>query len=311
MSSGNEQAKPTLLETLYTEVPRLLVLVLLLLILLTLLTRFKWVHCSQVVVWGPIDMPTDWCQVYCTYLNGPASKIAIVYGTEGIGDPVKLSQRIVQVRMNEAQAGSSTPYMISLDDFAYDSIKGFDVVFFEKDENMTPQQAAAVQEYIASGGTIVWIGDSGTKYYYQNIDVNEALALNQTHPFYYEDFMQALNTTNAEGGFGSLTNSLGVKYSSTVNLTTNVSFLKVAPDNLMVQDLVNQMQFTQSISFASVEFNPAIASEVAKLTVGSSSYPAIIEVRNPRLSAIYVSFPLEDTPSDGLITNILDYLVLC
>ncbi len=304
------QETPSLVQTLRTEVPRILVLVGLLLILLVLLTKFRWIHCSQVLKVGPINMPTNWCEVYCTYLNGPASKMAIVYGDEGIGDPDKLSTRIQQERLDQARP-YTVPYMIRIEDFAYESIKGFDVVFFERARRITPAQAKAVKEYIASGGVVVWIGDAGTEYYYQDVDVADALARNLTTPFYYEDFMQQLNITNTMGGFGPLTSYLGVKYSSQFNATSNVTMVRVAKDNLMIADLVDEITFKTDVPFASVTFNPSGSSEVTKLTVGSASYPAIVEVRNPRVSAVYVSFPLEESPSKGLINNILDYLVLC
>lgn len=301
---------PSLAQTLRTEVPRILVLVGLLLILLVLLTKFRWIHCSQVLKLGPINLPTNWCEVYCNYLNGPASKMAIVYGDIGIGDPDKLSTRIQQERLDQARP-YTIPYMIRIEDFAYESIKGFDVVFFERAKRITPSQASAVKKYIASGGTIVWIGDAGTEYYYQQVDIDQALALNTTEPFYYESFMQDLNTTNAMGGFGPLTAYIGVKYTATMNATSNVTMTRIAKDNLMVADLVDEITFKADVPYAKVTFNPSGSSQVTKLTIGSASVPGIVEVRNPRVSAVYVSFPLEESPSKGLINNILDYLVLC
>jgi len=306
----HQQDSPSLAQTIRTDVPRILVLIGLLLILLVLLTKFRWIHCTQVLKVGPINLPTNWCEVYCNYLNGPASKMAIVYGDEGIGDPDRLSFRIQQERLDQAKP-YTVPVMLRIEDFAYESIKGYDVVFFERAKRITPAQATAVKKYIASGGTIVWIGDAGTEYYYQQIDIDEALALNATTPFYYENFMLDLNTTNAMGGFGPLTAYLGVKYSSLMNATSNVTMVRVAKDNLMVADLVDEITFKTDIPFAVVTFNPSGASQVSKLKVGSANYPAIVEVRNPRVSAVYVSFPLEDSPSKGLINNILDYLVLC
>jgi len=304
------QDSPSLVQTLRTDVPRILVLVGLLLILLVLLTKFRWIHCSQVLKIGPINMPTNWCEVYCTYLNGPASRMAIVYGDEGIGDPDKLSNRIQLERQNQAKP-YTVPIMLRIEDFAYESIKGYDVVFFERSRRITPAQSAAVKKYIASGGTIVWIGDVGVEYYYQQIDIDQALALNSSEPFYYESFMQDLNTTNAMGGFGPLAAFLGVKYIETVNETSNVSMVRVDTDNLMIADLVDEVTFDSSIPFAKVTFNPSGASQVTKLTIGSASVPGIVEVRNPRVSAVYIAFPLEESPSKGLINNLLDYLVLC
>jgi len=302
--------RPSLVQTLATEIPRILVLVGLLLILLVLLTKFRWIHCSQVLKLGPVNLPTNWCEVYCTYLNGPASKMAIVYGDEGIGDPDKLSIRIQQERLDQAKP-YTVPVMLRIEDFAYASIKGYDVVFFERSRRITPAQAAAVKKYIASGGTVIWIGDVGVEYYYQQIDIDQALALNSSEPGYYESFMQDLNTTNAMGGFGPLATYLGVKYSSTMNATSNVTMTRVATDNLMVADLVDEITFNSAVPYAKVTFNPSGASQVTKLTIGSTSIPGIVEVRNPRVSAVYVSFPLEESPSKGLINNLLDYLVLC
>jgi len=304
------QEGPSLVQTIRTDVPRILVLIGLLLILLVLLTKFRWIHCSQVLKIGPINLPTNWCEVYCTYLNGPASRMAIVYGDEGIGDPDKLSNRIQLERQNQAKP-YTVPVMLRIEDFAFESIRGYDVVFFERSRRITPAQATAVKKYVASGGTIVWIGDVGIEYYYQQIDIDQALALNSSEPGYYEAFMQDLNTTNEMGGFGPLAAFLGVKYLETVNETSNLSMVRVAKDNLMVADLVDEMTFNSSVPYAKVTFNPSGSSQVTKLTIGSSSVPGIVEVRNPRVSAVYVAFPLEESPSKGLINNLLDYLVLC
>jgi len=304
------QESPSLVQTLRTDVPKILVLVGLLLILLVLLTKFRWIHCSQVLKIGPLNLPTNWCDVYCTYLNGPASKMAIVYGDEGIGDPDALSRRIQVERMDQDKP-FTVPVMLRIEDFAYESIKGYDVVFFERSRKITPAQASAVKKYIASGGTIVWIGDVGVEYYYQQIDIDQALALNASEPGYYELFMQDLNTTNAMGGFGPMAAYLGVKYVSTMNATTNMSMVRVATNNLMIADLVDEMAFDSETPYAKVTFNPSGASQVTKLKIGSASVPGIVEVKNPRVSAVYVAFPLEESPSKGLINNILDYLVLC
>ena len=54
----HSQERPSLGETLRTDIPRILVLIGLLLILLVLLTKFRWIHCSQVLKVGPINLPT-------------------------------------------------------------------------------------------------------------------------------------------------------------------------------------------------------------------------------------------------------------
>jgi hypothetical protein len=170
-------------------------------------------------------------------------------------------------------------------------------------------QASALLTYLSQGGTLLWIGDSGTEYYYSQEDVTEALRLNATVPFYYERYMDKLNVTQAVG-FGMLASSLGVKYNASMKGTTGMTLEKVDRQNLMVADLVDVMSMP-TVPFTSVTFDPITSTQVSRLRAYNQTFPAIVETRNPRISAVYVSFPLEQSPSKGLVANMLDYMVLC
>ena len=304
MAYGAPQAsRETPIDTLKKDLPHILVLIGLLLILLVVLTRFKWIHCTQVLKIGPINLPTNWCSFYCENLHGSKSSVAIVSGDGGMGDPAALARRIQQERFY------TVPVQISMSEAAYGTLKGYDLVIVERARRITPPQANAILTYLAQGGTVLWIGDSGTEYYYTQEDTAEALRLNQTIPFYYEDFIDQLNVTRAVG-FGMLASSLGVKYNSTVNQTSGMTLEKVDRNNLMVADLVDIINMPP-VPFTSVSVNPTVASTVSRLRIGTETYPALVEMRNPRLSAVYVAFPLEQSPSKALIANMLDYMVLC
>lgn len=301
--SPSPQESP--LDALKRELPNILILVGLLLLLLVVLTRFRWIHCSQVVKIGPINMPTNWCSFYCENLHGSKSTIAIVYGDDGIGDPQALYNRIKKERIY------TEPVMIKLSDFSFGGLEHYDLVIFERARRLTTTQASAVAKYIASGGSLLWVGDAGTEYYAPQTDIAEALRKNETIPFYYEDFMRSINYTNTVG-FGPLSPYLGVKYQGIANATSSTTLQKTDKNNLMVTGLYDEITFNQpGMTLASVTFNQAGSTMVSKVVIGNESYPAIVETRSPRLVSVYVAFPLEKSPSDSLIANLLDYMVLC
>jgi len=62
---------PTGKTSLMSQVVHLLVLALMLVALLVLLTKFNWVHCSQV--------PGNWCDIYCNTIMRSHSRIALLY----------------------------------------------------------------------------------------------------------------------------------------------------------------------------------------------------------------------------------------
>src|SRR3990167_3629643 len=95
------------------EIPNIIVLILLIVALLFVVTKYKWVHCSQI---------PQWCEVYCRITGN--SQVAVIYGAPddpGIGDPILLRRRItterlftnvVPFRASELSAGLLNDYEI-------------------------------------------------------------------------------------------------------------------------------------------------------------------------------------------------------
>jgi len=308
MQQSYAPAQRSPMQDLKSEVPHILVLVGLLLILLVILTRYKWIHCSEVVKFGPVNIPTNWCQFYCENLHGPGSNIAIVYGDDGIGDPNLLYNKIQAVRPY------AVPVMIKISDFAYSGLKNFDLVIVKKARRLTPTQANAIASYMTTGGTLVWVGDSGTEFYISDEERQEALRLNGTRPGYYENYVKVLNWTNSVGFGPVLSSYLGVKFQDVQNGSGRMSVQRIDKYNLLTSGLADEITFERPGKFARVTFDQSRAFMAAKLVSsdGNESYPAIVETRNVRkLVSVYFAFPPEKSPSNALFANLFDYVVLC
>ncbi|NYZ78341.1 hypothetical protein H0N96_02995, partial [Candidatus Micrarchaeota archaeon] len=143
------------------ELPHILVLVILLLVVLVLLTKFQWVHCTQV--------PGNWCDIYCNYVLQAHSRVAIVSdpAAGGIGDAYALETMIRRVR--------PTTYVepLPLEALSYGAIKGYDLIVLEQMKKITFGQARAIDDFVRGGGTLLWIGDAASEYY---IDENDLAA---------------------------------------------------------------------------------------------------------------------------------------
>jgi len=144
------------------ELPHVIVLVVLVLVLLVVVTKFNWVHCSQI--------PGNWCEVYCNVVMRTHSRVALVYGDDGIGDPTALENMIRRVR----------PYTylepVRLSDASYGMLKGYDLVILEHARSVSYKESRALREYLNKGGMMVWVGDSASRHYYDQIDITDVVA---------------------------------------------------------------------------------------------------------------------------------------
>jgi len=98
------------------------------------------------------------------------SRVALVYGDDGIGDPTALENMIRRVR----------PYTylepVRLSDASYGMLKGYDLVILEHARSVSYKESRALREYLNKGGMMVWVGDSASRHYYDQIDITDVVA---------------------------------------------------------------------------------------------------------------------------------------
>ncbi len=277
------------------ELPHLIVLAILVFILLFVVTKFKWVHCSQV--------PGNWCSIYCSV--GGNSRVAIIKGEGGIGDPDEFTRQITRSRIYTYAES------IPMEQLSYGVLKNYELVIVEGAKRITPLQVNALEDYASSGGSLLWIGDSGTEHYLSSSDLQDALNRNETSPGYYEEVLKRINQTK---GFGTtISQLLQVNYHETVkgqNLTLKI----ISKDHPITKGLVTEFPISAS-EVAIVNPNSASSSIIAYVygndkCTRQKPCPAIIANRFVGPIA-YFAFPLEEAGSRTLITNTMDYLVTC
>jgi hypothetical protein len=281
------------------EIPHIIVFIILILVLLVILTKFKWIHCSQVPL-------IPWCSWYCEMFG--KSRVGIVYGGEGMGNPVDLQNEIINFRYYTV-----VDPPLPLSTISIGVLKNYELVILENAKKITRGQANALKMYLEQGGNMLWIGDSGTQYYATDEDLAQARIRNNSEPGYYEAFVRSLNKTS--GGFGELADYLFVKYVETKPAQPGMTFNKVNADHLIMSG-INESFPLPAVPFTVVTVNQAGTNLLATIKVGDKEYPAIIDTRYVG-RIVYVSFPIEQVPALAqgrgkyLLTNILDYLVTC
>lgn len=281
------------LDELAKEIPHLLVVAALLIILLFVVTKFKWVHCSQV---------PQWCNVYCE-LNGK-SQVAVISGNPGdpgIGDAAGFRLQA----LNDRQFTYIAPFQAS--QITAGLLEDYELVVLTHWKQVTLKQAIALRDYLNKGGSILWEGDAASEYVTTPEDESYALAENVSKPGFYEEYKKLLNKTQ---GFGLLGDVLGVKYVKTHSRTGGLKYQSVKDNHLMVSGVHNFQ--LQPIVFAEVTENPAALTKIAELNETSTGklYPALLE-RKYVGRIVYTAVPLEFIGSKTLTTNVLDYLVSC
>jgi len=131
------------------DVARLAVLVVLLLGLLLVLTWAGVVKCNSI---------PGWCGVYESVFGKP--KIAIVFGTDGLGDPTLLRQSLADPKLGVGVR----PELISINLISFGNLEPYDIVIVEHAATMTTEQMKAFRDYVVQkGGRLIWIADAGTK----------------------------------------------------------------------------------------------------------------------------------------------------
>ena len=281
-------------DDLKRELPHVILLGVLLLVLLVVVTKFKWIHCSQV--------PGDWCSVYCK-ISGH-SRVALVSGENGTGNPQLLYNLTSSKRLTFLEPYPAEGISTSL-------LRNYELVIFEKMRRITPYQEKAIKEYADTGGSIIWIGDAGTEHYLSPQDLQDALNVNESDPGYYEEFVKAVNKTK---GFGSLSSLLKVTFQKTENSTVPLR-LKVVDRNSLVTRGLNDTFETNARQTAVVN---ADVSSAAVLYSVYGTQACTKEKPCPAVTAfkyagwiLYSSIPLEEIKSITALNNIYDFLVSC
>ncbi len=282
------------IDELKKEIPHVIVLLALLLVLLIVLTKFKVVHCSQV--------PGNWCATYCSYFNGGKSRVALISGTTGIGDPNLLRNTISQQRL------FTFIEPVPMQGMSAGLLKSYELVILERAKKITPYQAQALQEYVAQGGALMIVGDSATEYYVSADDLAAAELENQTNP----GAIDRLQNRAKQSGFGILSAEIQAKYVRTENASKGVSFKRVLRDHLVMSGLKDEFDLP-TLPFVVVAPQQAMTTIVAVLkTKDGKEYPAMLDTKiGLRTAVFYVSFPLESSGSKTLLLNAMDYLVTC
>ncbi len=131
-------------------VKNLALLAIFLLVALTLATRFGFIYCGQI---------PGWCDAYHVImrlvLNRNYPAVLIVYGDDGMGDPGKLHDYIRQVCRIYVRKAPITRV-------GPGNLSRYDVVVVEHAKTLSAEQLEMLWDFVASGGKLVFVGDSGT-----------------------------------------------------------------------------------------------------------------------------------------------------
>lgn len=271
-------------EELKKNLPQLIILMILIVAGLFVLTKFSWVKCE--------DVP-GWCGFYCKLVGN--SRIAMISGKSGIGDPKEFARQIVENTYHVVE--DIPPSQLS-----FGVLKGYDLVIVEKAENLTEKQIEAIEGYMDSGGTILWVGDSGT------IGIKglpeELINENKTN----ETEMISGSIVQSYWKKTGLSEYLLADYKEKIDVK-NVTLLTIVTSHPIMLGLKKELVLKKT-KLAVVSENPAGLTKVANLVVNETEYPAILE--NKYVGRIvYFAFPPEDVGSPTFIMNLMGFLINC
>ncbi|MBI5224874.1 hypothetical protein HY989_03310 [Candidatus Micrarchaeota archaeon] len=282
-------------DDLKRELPHIIVLAILVFILLFVVTKFKWVSCT--------DVPGDWCSVYCSVAGN--SRVGIIEGEGGIGNSNEFAKQITKNRI--FTYAESLP----INGISAGVLKKYELVIMEGAKRIRPVQVNALKDYVSTGGSLLWVGDAGTEHYLSEGDIGDALYRNESNPGYYEDVVKKVNRTK---GFGdSISQILQIDYLRTEE-GNNLTLTIISKDHAVSKGL--NREFTINAKQLAVVNSRSGDSSVLAYAYGTKSCtkekpcPAII-VNRYTAPVAYVAFPIEEGGSKSLITNLMDYLVTC
>ena len=156
------------LDSIERMLPNVIILLVLLAALLVVLTRFGWIHCSQVPGFS-------WCDAYCTYVKQGKSRIGLLYGQDGLGDPDALRVMLSHKR------GFTLVEPIEAKELSAGILNKYDLLVVEHFQTASSRQVQALTGYLDSGGTLVLTGDSLSKQYVDDFDLTLARSKNDSY----------------------------------------------------------------------------------------------------------------------------------
>ncbi|HLC38005.1 MAG TPA: hypothetical protein VJI71_00975 [Candidatus Norongarragalinales archaeon] len=309
-------AQESPLESLEKQLPNLIILVILVLALMVVLTKFQWIHCSQVPF-------VNWCGTYCSYVEQGKSRIGVLSGSDGIGDPVELRRQLTRLR------GFTLVEPVRGEEFSAGLLRKFDLLVVEKFKTASTRQVDAVKGYLDAGGTVIWVGDAFSNQY---VDSYDLILANQTNESYYLELI-ALNVTPGSAnwdkawnnvktknwykylynqtqfyGFDVLEDYLKARYDGNIQ-TPSASLRVIDIDSLVLRGLLKEFDI-KSTQFSKIVPDASGVNIIAQIITPQGSFTGIMETRYAG-RIVYVSFPLEEVNSTTLLTNVIDYLAPC
>ncbi|MFH1779736.1 MAG: hypothetical protein ABH803_01155 [Candidatus Micrarchaeota archaeon] len=304
-------------DAFFKEIPNVLIIVVLLLVLLVVLTKFNWVHCSQV--------PGNWCKIYCDYVEQSHGKIALVYGDNGLGDEQAFYQMMRSFRPN------TYVERFHLNHTTSGLLNGFNAVVLMHAKEISSRQVQMIKDYVNRGGVLIVVGDSASSHYVDDFDLITARQKNASFfeqllienitdgtPEYTDAIRQAKQTSwyrllynqSYVSGFDALEDVFSAKFVSVKNSPGIIEMRGVLRDNYVWNGLSANISF-QTPAFALITPDSARVTEIALIKLNDNEfYPAIFESRYVG-KIIYFAVPLEDIGSPALVNNLFDYLVVC
>lgn len=296
-SHGVEEKMAGEKRDLLSELPHVIVLALLLVVLLFVVTKFKWVHCSQI---------PQWCNIYCTATG--SSRVAIVTGENdpGIGSGDQLERLLNQNRIHTLVTRLSTS------DLSTGLLEDYELVVLTQAKNISLRQALSIKAYLDKGGSLLWEGDAlGNNYTITDEDKFLLEAENQSRPGTYEAYLRLLNRSSGYG-FGFLGEVLGIRYVATRQTDSyfngTVRFRSVK-DHLVTSGIKN-FELLYPVAFAQVIEDSRAVTKIAVIGSPGREVPMLLE-RKFGGRVMYSAIPIEYIDSKTLLLNIFDYLVTC
>jgi hypothetical protein len=275
-----------------SDVVGFLIFIFLILVLLFVLTKTRIIYPSSIPFWQ---------NIYCNVFVQHHGQIAIIYGSDGIGNVNNLTIMIQQVNPNlvvePIDVSSLSPGLLS----------NFDLVILDHVKTVSFTAVLDVEDYLNSGGQLLWIGDSFTNQTLTSADLADALLKNQTQPFYYENLTKQAAKQVGFGTFGS--KYLFASYLNHTNLY-NIIFKIDASNNYLINGLKSGENVSIELALINLYSSPT-QTRVADAVIGNQTYPAVLIEKSVGSIIVYTAFPPEEYNSTVFVNNIINYLVPC
>lgn len=274
-----------------SDVVGFLVFLFLVLVLLFVLTKTRVIYPSSIPFWQ---------NVYCNVFVQHNGRIAIIYGPDGIGNINNLTTMIQQVNPNLVVEP------ISVSSLSTGLLSDYDLVVLDHAKTVSFTSVLDVENYLNSGGQLLWIGDAFSNQVLTASDLAYAKLVNQTQPFYYENLSAQAKKQIGFGSFGSnylFASFLGVNF---YNVTFNID----APNNYLVSGLKSGENLGLDSALINLYSSPT-QTRVADIAIGNQTYPAVIIEKSVGSVIVYTAFPPEEYNSSVFMSNIINYLVPC